>query len=760
MVYKLKSHPEILLKDHLQQVLNTGIARFEANGIHGGYEALLRVVLAFHDLGKASHYFQSYLEGDTGKASLAKHSEISALWAFHYCKQKLKLPILQCIFAYVCIKRHHGNLENIRDMYCPSLDQESLRQIAQAIDYNEMANIYNDLGFAGDFLMDEKNSLPLNLENRLLRTSLPELKESDWMLLEYLFSLLIWADKYSAIFAQSALDASAKTWNIAYLDNYRQRFSDDKSQINSIRNEAYHALAAGLEKEHKLYSLNMPTGSGKTLNSLKLAIAAMQQDRSLQRIIYCLPFTSVIDQNHQVFQDILRANDIQPESDLILAHHHLADYAYISEDEYSMNEAEYLVETWESRLVVTTFVQLLNSFLSCQNSNLKKLHRLANAVIILDEVQNIPHKYWQLMQECLILLANEYNATILLVTATLPLIFEATQIKELATNAPAWFQALNRIELHSAELDTKIEISYLSELVLNTHQQDEKKNILVILNTIKSSLELHESLSESIPQEKLMYLSSNVIPHQRLRRIQKIKDNPRRGLIIVSTQVVEAGVDIDVDIVFRDLAPLDSIIQACGRCNRNDAKACARVIVFQLAKENRAYWKYIYDETLVYATKEILQAKGSPIPESDFWSLANEYYAALKARSSTDISEKISRNLKRLNYDDALDTSQADSFKLIEVRSCTRVFVALDSDAIALYESYKMAQKQDFPDVFARRIALKTILRQMGAYMINVDKRLVKTEDPIFFVEPDEVSLYYDAKTGFKREQKQEDYIF
>lgn len=768
MAFKLKSHPDYLLKDHLEQALSLGMSRFDENGVFPEYKDLLRVILAFHDLGKASSFFQAYLIGVMPQTELTRHSEISALWTYIYCKNILKSSTKDALFAYICVRSHHANLSNIRQSIVPQLKSEQIKEINKNIDYDELNRIFKQLGAfdkidkqAFEIAYEEINHGSFQPVFRRIKSSF---EANDWLVLQYLFSILLWADKYSAIFARDIDDRTPKRWETEYLDRYKAGFSAEESAINHIRNEAYESLVNQLTSENRIYSMNMPTGSGKTISSLKVALELLEKDQELQRIIYCLPFTSVIDQNHSVFEDILKKNHIEKSSKLLLAHHHLSDFTYFGEDEYSQDESSYLVETWESQLVVTTFVQLLNAALSVKNSDLKRLHRLSNSVIILDEVQNIPHRYWLLLRSVLKTISKELNSVIILVTATLPMIFEQDEIKELASSSKEWFQSLNRVELHTQYVQEPMQLKELKEIVLDERSSNPDANILVILNTIQSSIDLYELLKQKLSESSLIYLSSNVVPKDRLDRINDFKDSNPKGKIIVSTQVVEAGVDIDMDVVFRDLAPLDSIIQASGRCNRNAAKQRSKVVLFQLfGKRNTPLWRYIYDETLVHATRSIIQEQESPICEPDFHQMSQNYYQRLKRAGAQDESRSILNNMKELQFQDALDYHPKENpkaFHLIESRDLQRVFLARDAEAMELLKEYRSFNDQQFEDIFEKRIKLKSVLRKMGAYMINTDKRYVKTDDAIFIVEKDELDIHYDLITGFKREHDQANYMF
>lgn len=768
MDFRLLSHPEMLLKDHLAQVVESGLRRYQVNGIYLEHEQLMHIILAFHDIGKGSVYFQKYIVKEAPSSDTTRHSEISALWAYSYITHRLKAHPLDAIFAYVCIKYHHGNLGDISELLSPCLSGNILHRISDGIDYKEINAILESVGLNGDLsregfkkLMQEIDDCTISSQYRRCKSIIGE---DYWLKLQYLFSILIWADKYSAIFHNSAHEDIHRNWSIEQIDNYRRSLTGGLGVVSKIRNEAYDQIDTLINSADRLYSLNLPTGTGKTLNSLKVALSLKKAQTNIQRIIYCLPFTSIIDQNQKVCEDILACNSIEANSSMILPHHHLADSAYISQDELSPDEGDFLVETWDSELVITTFVQLLACMLSVMNNRLKRFHRLANSIIILDEVQNIPHYYWKLLRKVLLLLAKHMNSIVILVTATLPMVFKGEDdVVELVINKQHWFSVLDRVELVCDLIHDKTDINALAELIIRDHKQAPTWNKLIILNTIQGSLSLHQLLIEALPGIEILYLSSNVVPKQRLERIMRIKNATRTGLIIVATQVVEAGVDIDVDVVYRDLAPLDSIIQAAGRCNRNNTQRKSQVILLQLYKDNTPYWRYIYDETLVRATLDVLGVKGEVISESELHMRGCKYYDLLNRIVSSDKSNYVINNLSGLNLYSALDfhpKNNPKAFNLIDSFPTQTVFVELDCEATALLNQYNDLRLKREVDRYSKKHELRSLVRKMSKYMINVDKHLIESTEAIYVIDKDSMRQYYDFESGFKRTQSQSDYIF
>jgi len=768
MNFKLYSHPKILLKDHLQGVVRTGLNRFEENGLYKEDYLLLKIILSLHDLGKASLFFQEYLLYNHRKSKCTHHSEFSALWAYLICSNDFKLDKLSCLIAYITIKSHHLDMNDIDIMLIPSVDEKTLFNINNNTDYEELNYIYNLLDL--NVNLDEKrsNELLYILNNNVIRREYRNIKnelkpdklekEHIWLRIYYIFSLLIWSDKDNAIFNNNRDDLKTKRWKSYYVYNYKNNLNNAGGIIDKIRNEAFREVPLNLKEGYNIYSINMPTGTGKTLTSLNVALKLMENNKKLQRIIYSLPFISIIDQNEKVFKEIHKENSITITSDIILSHHHLSDFCYESDSEkYSINKSEFLIETWDSELIVTTFVQLLATCLSNRNNNLKRFHRLANSIIILDEVQNIPPKYWSLIKYVFNLLSCHLNSIIIFVTATLPLIYDPNRdpILELANNKKIWFKLLNRFTIDKSMLSTTISLKDLSIIIIKDYSSDNISRRLVILNTIESSIELYNILKNELPQALIIYLSSNVIPKHRLERIERIKNKKENGLIIISTQVVEAGVDIDVDCVYRDLAPLDSIIQAAGRCNRNDLKSQGYVKLFQLKDKNIPYWKYIYDETLIDATLQTLNSeKKDYIPESDLQNLSDYYYNTLENNVTSDISKEIINNLSFLNFCRAFcydSQSNPMAFNLIESLSVQNVFVQIDEDSSKLSENYQELLNSTPENIFEWKSQLREQFRKMSPYIISVNKKYLSSAESLFIIRKEVLSKYYDEETGFKR---------
>ncbi|MGM0608841.1 MAG: CRISPR-associated helicase Cas3' [Candidatus Muiribacteriota bacterium] len=778
MKCKLMSHPGKLLKTHLEGTLQNGMDIFKRNGIYKKHENFIYPVLLLHDLGKASSYFQDYISGSKQvKDTLKRHAEISALWFYFYSKEVLNFSEKFCVLGYLLIKCHHADFGNFDTMCAASLNKDEISQINNEIDYDELKFIFKDRLNTEFFGIENFEKKYENYTNdggikRVLKIR-KALEINDYLFLNYFFSILLTADKSDAILNDKISPLTSK-WPENAVDEYKKKFLADDNILTIVRNKAYLEAESNLKLNSRFFSLNLPTGAGKTLNVLNTALK-LKKKKSLNKIIYCLPFTSVIDQNAKVFEDVLSYNNVQPSSDIILKHHHLTELNYIRqfEDEnkiYSSKDSEFYIEGWESELIVTTFFQVLHTFFSNKNKSLRKFHNLSNSIVILDEVQSIPLKYWELINLIFKYCAEEFNIYFVLVTATMPLIFseEKNEIEELAISKKSYFDSLGRIKLNTKNIKEKIHINDFKETALHDVNQNPVNSRLFIMNTVKSSLDLYNYFKEHIPEENLVYLSSNIIPKERINKIADIKKNPQ-GRIIVSTQLVEAGVDIDVDVVYRDIAPLDSIFQACGRCNRNNnASDISEVKLFLITDDKKLYSSYIYDQVFIDSTLEVLKSK-KEFHEKEFLHLSELYFQKIKERYDVVDSKNILENIESLFYFNAFSKSAKPEhkiFELIEPFSTVSAFIEIDEEASDIYETYQQLFCSEFEDPFEKRRLLKDAYKKMSPYIINIPEPKAKncgydeTLGKIWFITRSMVEELYSTETGFNRDKEIVDFIF
>jgi CRISPR-associated endonuclease/helicase Cas3 len=821
--FKLKSHPDKLLRDHLHRVGELCRKTVTDKSLNIDDADLLKdtayLIGITHDLGKATKFFQEYIKETNEKKKkslkakdITHHGLLSAFFTYAVIKeylsqteQKGELAEYLPIMSFLAVKRHHGNLLNAMDeIKDVDTDKEKLMKLAkeqiESIDKAEIREILTWL------LSKENIKLKINIDiiiNYVLNDEISDIRRKEkgfvrslyeksdlypYFISQFIYSALLDADKTDA--GLDGINLDRQVLSSKLVDDYRDAmgFSSDKNNINSLRNQIYEEAMVrikGWNLDEKILSLNVPTGTGKTLTALSLSLKLRERlevERQIKpRIIYALPFLSIIDQNYGVFDDVVfpkedpkhkpaRSSDSScqdlddvtvpkeklKDSRLLLKHHHLSDVKYKTEEkEYEVDKSLLLLEGWNAEIIVTTFWQLFNTLFSNRNKQLRKFNKLANSIIILDEVQAVPHHYWLLIHDALKLLCEKFNTYVVFITATQPLIFDEAkgEIKEIAQRKEEYFRGLNRIEL-IPRIERALTLDEFKALLNEDLIQKNEKDFLIVLNTIGSAQEIYRFVQGlELENTKRFFLSTNVIPKERLTRINEIresKESPRKRKVIVSTQLIEAGVDIDADIVYRDFAPLDSINQVAGRCNRHSAKDETGIVsIFILKDDRKEFYKYIYDPFLISATLDILQPIKGPIKESEFLDLNNKYFKAIKRGMGEKDSKDNLDCIAGLAFKDL-----SKNFKLIEEDyPKVNVFVELDKNAANIWKQYQEMQSEK--NNLERTKKYLKIKKCFSEYVISAPEKyahnLVAEDSDMGYISRDELPNYYDLETGFMR---------
>jgi CRISPR-associated endonuclease/helicase Cas3 len=816
LLSNLKSHPNRLLKEHLfnvgtrcKDILSSKKLNIEKYIDFDTLQDVAYLIGVTHDFGKATSYFQNYIsEKDESKRAKLKnkpethHGSFSSIFTYYAIREYLLTKNLQDkkyyeylpIISFLAVKRHHGNLHNADEdvIDFAEKDDEILEKQIRSIDFGELNEFYGfllskinldfDCSIIKDKILDSE-SVDIYGRHEFQKGYVTDLSrkekrrirniDEEHTLLFYFITLLLYSILLDADKTDAANLEEIKRIDINenIVDEYKElKFSgkeDKNKKINDMRNEIYEEVLSNVERinvdKDKILSLNVPTGTGKTLTALSFALKLRKRIESegdyKPRIIYSLPFLSIIDQNFAVFEDVFEiVNKEKPTSDVLLKHHHLSDVVYTrKEDEFENVDKDIgkdllLIEGWNSEIVVTTFIQFFYSLISNRNRAIRRVHNITNSIVILDEVQAIPHKYWPLLNKTMKFFTELFNTYFILITATQPLIFDETkkEISPLVGNKRKYFDSLNRVKLIT-NLES-VCLEDFKEILRKDILQNSNKDFLVVLNTIRSSKDIYDFVTGlNIKNVALYYLSTNIIPKERLIRIKKIKEKSATRSIIVSTQLIEAGVDIDADIVYRDFAPLDSINQVSGRCNRNfgDKQGIVKLFILREDKDGRAYYPHtIYGSFIISKTKEVFkEIDKEEIEEREFLKLNENYFEKVNIGKSEDESNSILEKVEKLKF------SELSDFKLIEKDYPeVDVFIELDDNAKRIWQKYKEIKSID--DLRERKKRFWGIKKEFYEYVISVDKKYAKgfREGEIGHVSQEELKNYYDPDTGFKRD--------
>ena len=778
MLYtNLKSHPNKFLENHLKNVGELSYDFFNSLKISNAnlFSEISFYIGLSHDFAKSTSFFQKYLI-DKRKTKKARHSFLSAFFTYYTInnfieKNNVDFHLNLDIIAFIVVLSHHGNLKNI-----PKLSSDIKLSLSDGLIKNQIDDMLNNKDNLICFYKQYNIDLMYFLENfdSISKKLIRKLSHygrnndmNDYFYIILFYSILLDADKFDAS-ETKIISRENIPFNI--VDKFKEKnINSSKSTINKIREEAYNEVNNNIENidlNDRIFSINLPTGIGKTLTGFsavtKLKNNIINNLNFNPRIIYSLPFLTVIDQNETVIKNIFNDYNLKG-SNFLLKHNYLSDMSYelkIGDDfeNLDFSNSKILVEGWNSEVIVTTFIQFFYSIITNKNKSIRKFHNIVNSIIILDEIQAIPYEFWNIINLFLKKLAYEYNCWIILMTATQPLIFENNEIKSLVNDTGYYFNKFDRIN-YNFNINPYLFENFCKDLVdvINNSSKD----IMIVLNTIDSSKELYFFIKKFLDNKydfkldengifssdniQLIYLSTNIIPKHRLKKINSIQ-NTKKQNIIITTQLIEAGVDIDVDIIYRDFAPLDSIIQTAGRCNRNGYQDKGQVNIIYLVKDNgKPYANSVYDVFLLEKTKDVLKDY-SIISEKNFNLHASKKYFNLISQIGTSDYELMSI-IQKLYFEEI-----PHKFKLIK-NSFEKidVFVCIDEKSTKIFNQYKYIKEN--LQGFKRKEAFLKIKSDFYQYVISVNiNKLGSTNifnDEIGVVYQNELNRKYNLDMGF-----------
>ncbi|AJC74766.1 hypothetical protein AJ81_05745 [Pseudothermotoga hypogea DSM 11164 = NBRC 106472] len=639
------------------------------------------------------------------------------------------------VFGYFAVRYHHGHLPNFGFVEeNPSELEKQFRSVPPSlIEWFEKETGTNLMNF-------DVKAICRKVQSQISKLSFfTDFTMKDYILLHTLISILVSSDKEDAALKDMIVEIEPKI-TLDLVQGYIRNIAKD-NPMYSLRQRFHEEIDRSLSRiDSKILSITAPTGLGKTLANIKVALSLAKKDTL---IVYALPFINIIDQTMELMYKIL--DGVDHDATVLLPYHHLADPLFSSREYEQSSIQRVIVECWHTQMVITTFVSLFESLFT--NRRIPFFYKLLNSVIILDEVQSIPHKYWEPISRILSEL-TEFGSVVILSTATRPaLLKNATSIVK-----ENYGVDLNRTRIHfHGEVGYEEFFDVVEENVKEALRLGQK--LLIILNTIKHSREIFEYVLKRFKFDQLFYLSSNVIPKQRLERLRRMKQIDRGPLICVSTQVIEAGVDISFDKVIRDDAPLDSIIQAAGRCNRHFENRMGEVNVYVVKKsENkRSLASYVYDSMLLGITKEVTSNR-QVCEEREFSDLVQEYFQKVDNRGNTD-KKNLINSFKTLKFE------EISNFHLIEDGAqSVPVYVEYDDFAVQLREELNSIMNKDHGlGKFDKLSSIKRILQKMALYTIDVRMSREEltsaliVENGFVVVTRDNLSHWYNDQTGFQR---------
>ena len=676
-----RSHPEKLLIDHLRNVAEFAQA-LAANQNLELDKSLLTAIALTHDIGKVHEKFQKLLDSvGTG----INHAKPSAWFTY---------SVTDDILAAEIVCRHHTGLRNLDDLIADwASDQEGNKV---------MKSLLPDWPFT----LGEDSFF--NLQLYLYSNLKYETGIEHWFNLRLLYSLLIAADRMEAVGITSLPNKKIPGFS-------QPRLPSRSEKIDAWRQNVKEACLQKAKKIEKpgVYTLTLPTGAGKTLTGLAIAYEWARRYHA-KSIIYGLPFISIVEQTASVAKGVFGNENVQEDHSLAYGKGQEGEAVDYSKEAAAWEKMSTLFRYWREPVVLTTMVHFWESLFNPKANRSMNFHRLCNAVVILDEPQTISPRYWKGFGQLLSYLSQKCNTFFLLMTATQPQI--ASQ-EELAP--PNTFFPYNRHQYEitmddSSKAIKKVKIDELAE-ILQDYLPVKDYSGLVVVNRKKAAVQAYRVLEGLNLQAPILLLSGWVTPYKRrviLRYLKWLEKNRFRHYL-VATQVVEAGVDLDFGWVFRDLGPLDSIIQVAGRCNRHSRKDFLGKVVVAELTDGRGHtsWRNIYDEILVDKTKEVLIDK--PVfSEQDVGIIVDKYY------------KKILDGLAEIPIFERLSQGQWGEYaKLFEEEEETYNVTVFIEENSRLLPMLKKLEETDW--TLENRDEQKRLIQKVMQYAIEIPKTMI-----------------------------------
>lgn len=738
-----------------------------------------------HDVGKSNPNFQYYkMKNKYFKVldnSKSDHSLFSSVIYFNsYCEkitklkgeEEIQLLLLILMINSYAISRHHGYLKDFFEFYEDGFPKayKEVKEISKIENNNFYINYKNEFKKLTFAVLDKMQSY--NMKNELF--NLLEKKET-WKSVDlyiysrFIFSLIVSSDFY----ATSEYETGKSIDDLGILDNVEEfRESYDKTtvsksikeyrdfkkgltnkspfkenNINLLRSEIFleseENLKKGLDEDTDIFFLEAPTGSGKTNSSINLALTALEKDKSLNKLFYIFPFNTLVEQTkvslNEVFNDDKLKEKISIVNSITAMKEKFRDEDIKVDYEKTLLARQFL----HYPITLSTHINLFNYLFGLNRDSVFPLTQLANSVVIIDEVQSYKNSIWTEIIIFLKKYSKLLNIKFIIMSATLPDLRELSDEKDgfkmLINNRDKYFENplfKNRVEVDYSLLDKELNLDSLLENIKDILEEDNKKVVIEFIKK-KSALEFYEILKniEDELGKEILLITGDDNRAERKRIINKVKGlnnhgnklkNPNDNIILVATQVIEAGVDIDMDYGFKDISILDSEEQFLGRINRSCKKNGANVYFFNIDDASSIYkndLRKIKELTIKNnEIREILKNKDFSL----FYKKVMDYLKKQNQRlDNQNIDDFRENSIKKLNY-----INVYERMKLIDERNQFSIFLNVETWDISgekiqgqlIWEKYKELIRDTNMDYAEKQVKLSKIREKMDYFIYTVSK--------------------------------------
>ena len=710
------SHPNKLLENHIK------------NMISAGDEELDKQVKLYHDIAKLKNNFQIYIR-DTSNDKLDKnHSFLSA----YFFLLNSKFDEIPTLFGFLAIVSHHGDAVNLMTLAREA--NKFFKNLKELEYWEEVANaakntqVYSGLSIKKDEFLYRAERLRQYL---ILLQYRYKFTYSDFINFKSLYSNLVYSDKFEAIFSMPKQET--KDIPIDALEGNIKTLPTNKK-----RDEFRNFVLNNFDEDYKLFTLTAPTGYGKTLTALNFALKFNKS-----RIIYALPFTSIIDQTYDIIAKIYKNSDISVSK----AHHKttIDEENLTEEDRYS--KIKFLMESFSSEINVTTLYQLIFALFGNKNKDNVKFNQLKNSVVIIDEAQAIPYNFRKDFILLCEIISQRLGTIFIFMSATMPVI-KSENFKEISNLE--YFSKQDRYVIKW------LDISGEEDLLEKICETASDKNTLVVVNTIKKAQELFVKLREKFNCFCLNGYMYDDHKHATIEAVKRAintnKDDPLTSkILLISTQSIEAGVDLDFDVGFREVSPISSVIQTAGRVNRHFGEIRGELYVFP---EISKFTNLIYGD-LQKVSKAILEIfKQREVRESEILEISNLYFQKISDQLENLRIESEIKKLEFENINQKIEEVMKDNHK-------QTLIIEAKENFIKDFEAKILEIKNSSNGEFTIRDILKNHIRKLSKFSINVtfkDKekltpnlKQIRGLKDMFYL-PFGSSYFYSTDYGLKKD--------
>ncbi|MBE7358747.1 CRISPR-associated helicase Cas3' [Campylobacter sp. RM12327] len=681
------SHPNKIFINHILGMLYENDATLE------------KQVKIYHDIAKLKNSFQIYIR-DKSKVKNKEHSLLSG----YFFVSNSDFDQLDTLFGFLAIISHHTD---VKDFYSLKVSNKNFGDYYQnSIEFsfaNEVIENAKTFSEFKDIKFDNIHEKAKKLSRYLLLSEFKhKFNYDDFIKFKSIYSNLIFNDKFEAIF--SSKFTPSKPIQLKPLEKYIKNLVKDEDRNlpeNKKREDFRQFVLSNFDKNHSLYTLTAPTGYGKTLTALNFALKFKKE-----RVIFTLPFTSIIDQTYDTFSKIYPDLEVQKIHHKTIVQNDENEDIDLDSDRYS--KVKFMLNSFSADINITTMYQLIYAMFGNSNKDNVKFHSLKNSVIIVDEAQALPYKFRQDFIKLCEIISEKLNSVFILMSATMPVI-NSPEFKEISNLD--YFKKQNRYKIKYLDKDE-------DELIEQIKIVAKDKHTLVVVNTIKKAQELYFKFQDEF---KTYSINGYMTDNHKLQIIGDIKkrlknkNDKSKKILLISTQSIEAGVDLSFEVGFREISPISSIIQTAGRVNRSGEFGDGVLYVFNNISKFEAL---IYGDLQNISDSIFKILKQKEIKESEILEFSNIYF------------KKIHENLENLYIENEISKLEFETInsKIDEIMKENRykklIIIEPKPNFISDLEQVFFNYKND--DEFKIKEFRNNIIKKIIKYGVNISQNDIK----------------------------------